>query len=63
LSLTEATQKNQTFTAAVNLVRAVPSENWLDVRSRTIFDYNEAYSKLTQPGSPSLKNIAVSLGP
>jgi Protein of unknown function, DUF481 len=55
LSLTEATQKNQTFTAAVNLVRAVPSENWLDVRSRTIFDYNEAYSKLTQPATPAIK--------
>ncbi len=55
LSLTEATQKNQTFTAAVNLVRTVPSENWLDPRSRTIFDYNEAYSKLTQPGSPAVK--------
>jgi hypothetical protein len=55
LSLTEATQKNRTFTAAVNLVRAVPSENWLDARSRTIFDYNEAYSELTQPGSPSVK--------
>lgn len=55
LSLTEATQKNQTFTAAVNLVRAVPSENWLDVRNRTIFDYNEAYSKLTQPGTSAIK--------
>jgi hypothetical protein len=55
LSLTEATQKNQTFTAAVNLVRAVPSENWLDVRNRTIFDYNEAYSKLTQPGTPTIR--------
>ena len=55
LSLTEATQKNQTFTAAVNLVRAVPSENWLDVRSRTILDFNEAYSKLTQPATPEIK--------
>lgn len=55
ISLTEATQTNQTFTAAVNLVRAVPSENWLDASSRTIFDYNEAYSKLTQPGSPAVK--------
>jgi len=55
ISLTEATQTDQTFTAAVNLVRAVPSENWLDARSRTIFDYNEAYSKLTQPGSPAVK--------
>jgi hypothetical protein len=55
ISLTEATQTDQTFTAAVNLVRAAPSENWLDARSRTIFDYNEAYSKLTQPGSPAVK--------
>ncbi len=55
ISLTEATQKDQTFTAALNLVRAVPSENWLDARSRTIFDYNEAYSQLTQPGSPTVK--------
>jgi putative salt-induced outer membrane protein YdiY len=55
LSLTEATQKDQTFTAALNLVRAVPSENWLDVRNRTIFDYNEAYSKLTQPATPAVK--------
>lgn len=55
LSLTEATQKNQTFTAAVNLVRAVPSGDWLNVRNRTIFDYNEAYSKLTQPATPAVK--------
>lgn len=55
VSLTEATQKNQTFTAAVNLVRSVPAVNWLDVRSRTILGFNEAYGKLTQPGSPTLK--------
>lgn len=55
VSLTEATQKDQTFTAAVNLVRAAPSENWLDVRSRTILDFNEAYSQITQPLSPTVK--------
>ncbi|MBV9765920.1 MAG: DUF481 domain-containing protein [Acidobacteriaceae bacterium] len=55
LSLTEATQKNQTFTAALNMVRAVPAEDWLDLRDRTTFDYNEAYGKLTQPGSPAVK--------
>jgi hypothetical protein len=55
ISLTEATQKNQTYTAAVNLVRAVPSENWLDVRNRTIFDLNEAYSKLSEPATPAVK--------
>ncbi len=55
ISLTEATQKDQTFTAALNMVRAVPAENWLDLRNRTTFDYNEAYGKLTQPGSPAVK--------
>lgn len=55
ISLTEATQNDQTFTAALNLVRAVPSENWLDVRSRTILDYNQAYSAISQPGVPTTK--------
>jgi len=55
VSITEATQKNQTFTAAVNLVRSVPAVSWLDLRSRTILSFNEAYGKLSQPGSPILK--------
>jgi hypothetical protein len=55
VSLTEATQKSQTFTAALNLMRAVPAVNWLDLRSRTLVDFNEAYGKVTQPGSPTLK--------
>jgi hypothetical protein len=55
LSLTEATQKNRSFTGALNLVRAVPSEDWLDLRDRTIFDINEAYGKTSQPGTPSVK--------
>jgi hypothetical protein len=55
ISLTEATQTNQTFTGAVNFVRAVPTENWLDVKSRTIFNFNEAYGKLTQPSTPTIK--------
>jgi len=55
ISLTEATQKDQTFTAALNMVRTVPAVNWLDPSSRTSFDLNEAYGKLTQPGSPAVK--------
>jgi Protein of unknown function, DUF481 len=55
LSLTEATQNNETITAAVNLVRGVPSESWLPMRSRTIFDFNEAYGKVTQTGVPAAK--------
>jgi hypothetical protein len=29
--------------------------DWLDVSSRTIFDFNDAYGKLTSPGSPAVK--------
>jgi len=29
--------------------------NWLDIRSRTILDFNEAYSKLSQPNTPDVK--------
>lgn len=55
ISLTEATQKNQTFTAALNLTRTVPGVDWLDLRSRTLFDLNEAYGKISQPGAPDVK--------
>jgi len=55
LSLTEATQNSEAFTASVNFVRAVPNVNWLDVRSRTIFDYTQAYGKISTPGLPSIK--------
>jgi Protein of unknown function, DUF481 len=55
LSLTEATQTSHGFTASVNFVRAVPNVNWLDLRSRTIFDYNQAYASTSTPGSPTIK--------
>lgn len=55
ISLTEATQKNQTFTGALNLVRAMPDVDWLSVTNRTLINFNEAYSQLTQPGTPTVK--------
>ncbi|MFL6352163.1 MAG: DUF481 domain-containing protein [Bryobacteraceae bacterium] len=55
ISITEATQKSQTYTAALNFVRAVPSENWLDLRNRTIFGLTEAYGKISEPGSSPVK--------
>ncbi len=45
ISLTEATQKDQTYTAALNMVRTSPGVDWLDVSSRTIFDFNDALWK------------------
>ncbi len=62
ISLTEATQKDQSFTTAVNLVRTAPSETWLDERDRTTIDFNQAYGKLTQPGSPTVKTSLYHLG-
>lgn len=55
LSLTEATQNNDTVTAALNMVRTTPGVNWLDTRSRTILDFNDAYGKLTSPGTATVK--------
>ena len=62
VSITQATQKNRTFTGAANFVRAVPTETWLSVRRRTIFDYNQAYGKLSQPGTPSVKTSLYHIG-
>jgi hypothetical protein len=55
ISLTEATQKDQTFTGAINLSRPNPGESWLETKSRTLFDLNEAYGQLTQPNTPTVK--------
>ena len=55
VALTESTQKNETYSAAVNLVRAVPGEDWLDPRSRTTLELTEAYGKLSEPGTSSVK--------
>ncbi len=54
-SLVQATQDSRTFTGAVNLIRAVPTENWLNPRSRTLLDFTASYGTVSQPGSPTLK--------
>ena len=54
-SLVEATQKSNTFTAGIGLIRAVPAENWLDPRNRTTIDFSTSYGKLTQPNTPTVK--------
>ena len=55
VSWTEATQTDESITGAINLVRTVPADNWLDLRSRTLLDFNEAYGKVTQPATPTVK--------
>lgn len=55
ISLTEATQTNRTFSAAVNMARTVPQEDWLSPKSRTTFNLNDAYGNLKSPGQPAVK--------
>ena len=48
-SLVEATQTSDTFTGTVNLVRAIPQENWLDPRNRTLVNFTASYGTSTSP--------------
>jgi len=54
-SLVEATQNSQTFTGSINLVRAVPTENWLAPHDRTLLNFTASYGKVDQPNTPTLK--------
>jgi hypothetical protein len=54
-SLVEATQSSETFTGAVNLLRAIPSVNWLDPVNRTDVNFSASYGKVTQTGTPTVK--------
>ena len=55
VSLVTATQKSETFTSAVHLVRANPDENWLAARNRTLFNFVSSYGKVHEPTTPEVK--------
>jgi len=54
-SIVESTQNSVSLNTSVALVRAVPSENWLAPRNRTLVDFSDSYGKVTQPGTPEVK--------
>jgi Protein of unknown function, DUF481 len=54
-AVVNATQDSETFTGAVGLVRAIPTENWLEPRNRMILNLNAAYGEVMQPGTPTIK--------
>jgi hypothetical protein len=54
-AVVNATQDSESFTGAVNLVRAIPTVNWLEPRNRTILNLNAAYGEVMEPGTPSIK--------
>ena len=58
-SIVEATQQARTFTGAVALIRAVPSEAWLSLRNRTIIDFSASDGFVLQPNTPKVKTEIV----
>lgn len=52
ITLIESTQVGETYTAAVNLVRLVPSVAFLPPRTRSTINVLETYGKITQPLIP-----------
>ena len=54
-SIVEATQQSRTFTGAISLVRAVPSESWLTSRNRTSINFSASDGFQLQPGTPKIK--------
>src|ERR1035438_2699141 len=58
-SLVEATQTSRAFTGGLNLVRAIPTENWMAARDRTAFNLSVSDGVVTQPGNPTIKTEIV----
>lgn len=48
-TIVRATQNQSTFSAAVGVVRVVPTVSWLDSRNRTSADFNSSFGRITQP--------------
>lgn len=55
LSLVQATQNSRTLTGGFNLIRAIPTQDWLMPRNRTLLDFSVSYGKVTAPATPSIK--------
>ena len=58
-SIVEATQQSRTFTGAISLIRAIPTETWMDARNRTIFNLNVAAGHINQPDTETIKTEIV----
>ncbi len=54
-AVVNATQDSENFTGALSLVRAIPTEDWLEPRNKTILNITDAYGEVTQPGTPTIK--------
>lgn len=53
-SVVSATQQSESFNGALNLVRAIPTEDWLEPQNKTIFNLSDSYGEVSQKGTPSV---------
>jgi hypothetical protein len=54
-AVVNATQDSESFNGAVSLVRAIPTESWLEPSNRTSMNLSAAYGEVSQPSTPSIK--------
>jgi hypothetical protein len=54
-AVVNATQDSESFNGAVSLVRAIPTENWLEPSNRTSVNLNAAYGEVSEPSTPTIK--------
>jgi hypothetical protein len=54
-SVVNATQDSESFNGAVSLVRAIPTESWLEPANRTSLNLSAAYGEVSQPSTPTIK--------
>lgn len=59
VALIEATQKSDTFTGSMHLLRAIPTQDWLAARNRTLINFTASYGKVDQPNTPEVKTDLV----
>lgn len=55
ISFASGTQNSQTYMSTVSLVRALPTETWLDPSSRTSLNFASYYGQIKQPATPLVK--------
>jgi hypothetical protein len=60
ITLIEGTQTGQSYNAGVNLVRLIPSVDFLPPRTRSTINVLETYGKITQPFIPTIPPILAS---
>jgi Protein of unknown function, DUF481 len=58
-SVVQATQESRAFTGSFNLIRAVPTENWLWPGNRTLVDFTASDGFVVQPNTPKVKTEIV----